>query len=292
MIDIQANFLRLLCTCGLLFPLSVPAGGPGNGEASPDVRDHYVNLDDIRMYYRSAGEGAPVILLHGGFGSSDTWKAYFHRLPGFRLIAPDSRGQGRSTIGEGPVTYGRMAGDVIRLMDHLQIDTAHLVGFSDGGCIALHLLVDYADRVSSATLIGTPFHTDNYPREVYAGLEDFISRLADPSDPALVARREAYTRLAPDPGAWSTLVEKLGQTWLSRPSFNDRELEFIDSPVLVIKVDEDQYLPARIFEETARLIPDSRLHYLPGGGHAVHEEMPAELAPSLHRFLRETTEKN
>lgn len=261
---------------------------PEADEIEAGIGHRYVQLDDIRMYYKSAGEGGEAVLfLHGGFGNSDIWLDYFDQLPGYHLIAPDSRGQGRTTIGEGPVTYGRMAADVIRLLDHLEIPKAHVVGFSDGGCIALQLLVDYADRVSSAVLVGTPYHTDNYPPEVYAGLQRFIAGLREPSEPTLEMRKEYWSRLAPEPEAWPALVERLGSTWLSQPSFNDAELEYIDRPVLVVKVDRDQYLPPAVFDRTAELIPRSRVLHLPEGTHYVLTEMPGRLGNGLRDFLRD-----
>jgi pimeloyl-ACP methyl ester carboxylesterase len=140
--------------------------------------EHYVDLADIRMYYEAAGSGAPLVLLHGGFGSSDVWDEYFPLLSDHTVITPDSRGQGRTSIGDGPLTYGRMAGDVLRLLDYLGIGQAHFVGHSDGGCILFHLLIDYPDRVASATLIGAPYHTDNYSPQVYAAIQKIISSLS------------------------------------------------------------------------------------------------------------------
>ena len=73
----------------------------------------------------------------------------------------DSRGQGNSTEGAGPITYGRLAFDAVRLLDHLGITRAHVVGHSSGGIAALYLLVHFPDRVKTATLMGTLYHVDN-----------------------------------------------------------------------------------------------------------------------------------
>ena len=77
-----------------------------------------------------------------------------------------------------PITYGRMAFDAIGLLDYLGIHSAHVIGHSDGGCTTLHLLIDYSDRVRSATLIGTPFNTDNYPPKVFEELQNAMRMLA------------------------------------------------------------------------------------------------------------------
>src|SRR5687767_12505957 len=69
---------------------------PGNASAAVQFRETYAQLNDIMMYYKISGEGEPILFLHGGFGSSDTWADYFPLLgQDHLLIAPDSRGQGR-----------------------------------------------------------------------------------------------------------------------------------------------------------------------------------------------------
>ena len=207
------------------------------------------------------------------------WKPYFDLLADtYRVITPDSRGQGRTTIGDGPVTYGRMAGDLVRLLDHLDIPKTHVVGFSDGGTTTLHLLVDYPDRVSSATLIGTSYHTDNYRPDV--SLENVISGHANSR--SMQAR---YAEVAPDPEAWPELIARLGKTWVTQPTFSDDVLGLIDTPVLVVKVDSDQFLAPEVFDGLASLIPRSRTLYLPEGTHSVPREQPRQLADGIRTFV-------
>lgn len=249
--------------------------------AGPQKKGAFAELSDIRVYYESAGSGPPVVFLHGGFGSSETWDGYFPLLgQSHRVIAPDSRGQGRTTIGRGPISYGRMAGDAVRLLDHLGIAKAHFVGFSDGGCTTLHLLTDYPDRVRSATLIGTPYHTDNYPPEVFAGFGKLLADLAG-SERA----RSAYAARAPDPAAWPELVKRLGRTWLTQPAFTEGELGLIEAPVLIVKVDRDEFIPAPVFDRLRVLIPHARVLHLPEGTHRVPTERPAEIAAGIRSFI-------
>ena len=82
----------------------------------------------------------------------------------------DSRGQGNSTDGAGPITFGRVAFDAVRLLDHLGITRAHVVGHSSGAIAGLHLLVDFPDRVKTVTLLGGAYHVDNSRPEAYAGM--------------------------------------------------------------------------------------------------------------------------
>ena len=91
-------------------------------------------VNGVEIYYAEYGSGQPVILLHGGLGNSDYWGDLIPTLaPHYRVITMDSRGHGRSTRDDAqPYGYDPMASDVIGLMDHLKLDKADIVGWSDG----------------------------------------------------------------------------------------------------------------------------------------------------------------
>lgn len=157
---------RFVWTFGLLlsFPLSAwaqtaaeaPAAKP---KAPPAKTDQFFDSDGVRIHYIEQGEGPPVILVHGFTANIDfNW-----RMPGiydalakdYRVIALDNRGHGLSDKPHDPAAYGpEMCEDVVRLMDHLQIDKAHVIGYSMGGFITNKLLTLHPDRVASATLGG------------------------------------------------------------------------------------------------------------------------------------------
>jgi pimeloyl-ACP methyl ester carboxylesterase len=246
---------------------------------------NYAEIDNIRMYYEDYGKGEPLVFIHGGFGSSEMWKPYVQILStDFRVITLDSRGQGRSSDGKGPITYGRMANDVVRLLDHLGIEKAHIIGHSDGGCIILHLLVDFSDRVQSAVLSGTPFNTDNYPPQVFEHLQRLVASLRrGEKDP--IGFKAAYEKVAPDPGHWPVMITKLTTTWLTQPVFTANMLQTIRPPVLIIKVDHDQFLPSAVFDRTAELIPNAEIYYVPDGTHRVPLDSSEELAKAIKTFV-------
>jgi len=123
------------------------------------VEGRYFESADLRLHYTDEGAGEVVVLLHGFAVNSDlNW-----RLTGvldalserFRVVALDLRGHGLSDKPHAPEAYGlAMAADVMRLMDHLGIERAHLVGYSLGGFVALKLAALNPARVRSTTLIG------------------------------------------------------------------------------------------------------------------------------------------
>jgi pimeloyl-ACP methyl ester carboxylesterase len=114
----------------------------------------------ITIHYVEKGRGAPVVLLHGFTGSATRhWEApgvsSALETAGYRVIAIDCRGHGESGKPHDPGLYGlEMVGDVIRLLDYLKIDRAHVVGYSMGGAIATQLLVRHSPRLITVTLLG------------------------------------------------------------------------------------------------------------------------------------------
>jgi pimeloyl-ACP methyl ester carboxylesterase len=114
----------------------------------------------VQIQYVDKGRGAPVVLLHGFTGSyARHWEAPgvigALESAGYRVIAMDCRGHGQSGKPHDAGQYGlEMVQDVLRLLDHLHIDRAHIVGYSMGGWIAAQMLVRYPSRVRTVTLLG------------------------------------------------------------------------------------------------------------------------------------------
>lgn len=126
---------------------------------SVSVRAADFDSAGVRIHYEAEGRGDPVILIHGLHASAQrNWGApgvIADLAKSYRVIALDCRGHGQSDKPAGEGAYGvQMIGDVVRLMDHLKLRSAHIVGYSMGGMIALKLAVLHPDRVRSTTLGG------------------------------------------------------------------------------------------------------------------------------------------
>jgi pimeloyl-ACP methyl ester carboxylesterase len=117
----------------------------------------------IRLRYRQAGVGEPVLLLHGLAGSLEAIMPLADSLgPDYRIIALDQRGHGQSSVPPADSAYGRAMGeDVIRLLDHLEIARVHLVGHPMGAVVSAYVAARHPDRVATASLIAAPFFEDS-----------------------------------------------------------------------------------------------------------------------------------
>ncbi len=130
-----------------------------NGCVTHRVHGEYMDAKGVSLHYTVEGEGTPVILVHGVAVNADlNW-----RRPGitralaknYRVVSFDNRGHGLSDKPHGQQYYGlEMVEDVVRLMDHLGIDKAHVIGYSMGGFITLKLLTEHPDRLLSAAPCG------------------------------------------------------------------------------------------------------------------------------------------
>ena len=102
----------------------------------------YVDIGGVSTYYDEEGSGEPLVLLHGGLCTNETWAAQMPVFAErFRVVAPERRAHGHTADVEGPLTYDAMATDTIGFLDKLIGGPAHLVGWSDGGIVGLLVAV-------------------------------------------------------------------------------------------------------------------------------------------------------
>lgn len=155
-----------------------PAVAQAVGARLSTAPDQFFTTGDVRLRYREIGRGEPVVLLHGVGASLDMWRRVADSLAvGYRVIVLDQRGHGQSSKFADPARFGREMGtDVVRLLDHLRVPRAHLVGHSMGGVIAAYVAVHHADRVATASLVAPPADADSATTArvmvpVIAGLE-------------------------------------------------------------------------------------------------------------------------
>jgi pimeloyl-ACP methyl ester carboxylesterase len=250
-----------------------------------------------RLYYEQRCDGPqPLVLLHGGFGSSRWWQPVLALLPAgqFTAYAPDLPGCGRSERPDDPVGYAvdRLAGVVGDLLDGLGLWDVHLVGHSLGAAVALSYAVANPGRLRSLTLVSTPSPQGTpTPPEGYALLEQMRS------DRGLLAQALAsiMPAHAPDPffqtlvddafgqapAAFSAAAQALEQWRVDRADLHQLRL-----PVLLVWGDRDQIVERPVQTELLLSIPGANnLEVLRGCGHSPMLERPAAFAQVLLNFI-------
>jgi pimeloyl-ACP methyl ester carboxylesterase len=184
-------FLLALLLCAYVFSTGVrEAGGaveaaarqpaaqaPKTGLAA--APDQTFARDGVTLRYREYGQGDPVVLVHGYTATLESLAGFGNVFAeGHRVVALDVRGFGRSAKFAEPSKFGQqMVDDVVRLMDHLKITRAHIVGHSMGALIAANVASRYPTRVSSASLVAGPFYADKptFAKEAAPWVEDLES---------------------------------------------------------------------------------------------------------------------
>lgn len=170
----SARIVGLLTACVFTAASASPAQDAGQDFDSAGVQIHYVDQ----------GDGEPVVLVHGFTGSyARHWEApggmEALRRAGYRVIALDCRGHGQSGTPQDPSQYGlEMVRDVVRLLDHLDVQRAHVVGYSMGGQIASQLLVHHPDRLLTATLVGAGWEGEDL-EDLAAQTQELAAAFAD-----------------------------------------------------------------------------------------------------------------
>jgi len=254
------------------------------------------------LHHEDAGAGAPWVLVHGWSTSSailaDEVAFLAQRR---RAVAPDLRGHGRSSP-SGPFGLADLARDLSRLLDHLALERAVLLGWSLGAQVALAAVPLLRARLSALVLVsGTPRFTagEGWPHGLPAQSVEVLAHRVRRDAPRAIARfqdgmfvegeldpagRERVARVraalpAPDPGAALAGLEVLAREDLRAG------LAGIDLPVLLVHGDRDPICPVGAARAMAAAIPGARLAVLPGAGHAPFLSRPGAFRDVLASFL-------
>ena len=240
----------------------------------------YVDAGGVHTYYEVVGAGEPLLLLHGGFATIETWGAQTPALAErYRVYLPERRGHGRTPDLPGRTGYDVMAQDTIAFMDALGISTAHLVGWSDGGNVGLEVALARPDLVRKLVLIGAAANFDGYT----PALQAMTAKLTPAFLPA--SMRQAYDAFSPDgPQHFPVVFEKLIAVWKTEPHHPLADLERVAAPTLVLVGDDDD-ITVEHAAAMQRAIPDAQLAVVPGTDHGLMFEKPELVNRLLLDFL-------
>lgn len=245
----------------------------------------HLDIDGARIYYEITGnESSPALLvLHGGFGNLENFNIVLSGLDKeFRVIGIDSRGQGKSTLGEKALTYEQIQKDVERVLAHLDIDTLSIIGFSDGGIIAYRLASLTSLNIEKLVTIGSRWHLKNTE-----SARELLSKVTGESwRKKFPATFDAYQKLNPEPN-FDFLAESLVKLWLGASSsgYPNEAVKNISCPLLIVRGDDDHLISRETVFELSAIVKNSRLLNIPFAGHAAFEEQKEIFMISLKEFL-------
>jgi aminoacrylate hydrolase len=256
------------------------------------------NIGDAEIHYESHGSGDPLLLVSGLGGVAAYWKPNLPALAAkYRVIVHDHRGIGQSSRSLIKYSVDQMTHDVLRLMDQLKIERAHLVGHSTGGAIGQTLAIKEPQRLKSMVLFSTWTKSDAFFRRIFEARKTLLLR----------GGPEAYSRAAsfflyPDwwVNAHESLLEERERAGLAAfPPVEivasridaivafDRsaELARISTPTLVLVAKDDFLTPPYFSQELAKRIPGAKLQILEKGGHCSSETALAEFNRAVLDFV-------
>ena len=228
--------------------------------------------DGLKLYYEVYGTGQPLLLVHGNGGSmADLSAQIAHFRKRYKVIAMDSRDQGRSEDSKEKLTYEKMTDDLAALLDHLKVGPVDVVGWSDGGIEALLLPIRHPAKVKKIVSMAAnlnPSENALHP-EVLALIKSMVDGMpaADRETPR--GRREL----------------KVTGMMLEEPNIDVKALEAITAPTLVLASDHDVIRDEHTVE-IYRHIPNSQLAIFPNATHLIPFDDPATFNATVERFLR------
>jgi aminoacrylate hydrolase len=257
-----------------------------------------VPIGDAELHTEISGDGPPLLLVAGLGGKGSFWQGQVPSLQRrFQVITHDHRGTGGSSRSAIVYSASQMADDVIRLMDALRIDRAHLCGHSTGGAVGQHIALRHPERLDRLVLSGSwcgpdPLFVETFRlrRQVLitCGPQAYYmlgTLLAAPADWTRERFESLEQHVGPRMGDFPGLEIELSR--LSAVMSHDlrSEVGAIRTPTLVLGALDDQLTPAGFQRELAARIPGARLELFDAGGHFFPITRAAEYNEQVERFL-------
>ena len=223
----------------------------------------YIDVSDAKIYYEEYGQGEPLIFLHGNNGSIED---FYQQIPFFakqyRVIAIDTRGQGKSTdLTNTPYTYEQFSNDLLQVIQKLNLKKVNLIGWSDGGNTALIFNAQHPELINKIMTIGAVLNPNGVGEELIGNLKNLANKPSETTNLRLI------------------------ELMLNEPNITKSELNKIHNPVLVIAGEKDEVKESHT-KEIQQNISKGELLIIPNSTHYVPFEQPKVLNEAILKFLK------
>jgi pimeloyl-ACP methyl ester carboxylesterase len=270
---------RLMVAIFLVLWIPVGAVAQSTARRAPAVRyganpaaGRTFTHDGVTLYYETYGSGEPLLLVHGNGGSIGNFagQIQFFRTR-YRVIAMDSRDQGKSSDSSGTLTYEKMTDDLAALLDHLKTGPVNVVGWSDGGIEALLLGIRHPQQVKKIVAMAANLNpTDRAVQpDIIAAVKTMLAGMPAQARNTAQGRREL----------------RVTNIVLEQPNIDPKALEKIAAPTLVLASDHDVIREEHTVEIYHHL-RNAQLAIFPGATHMIPFDDPATFNAVVDRFLR------
>jgi pimeloyl-ACP methyl ester carboxylesterase len=231
----------------LLTATAAHAETPSKKATASTVKSGYAPVNGLKLYYESRGIGDPLIVIHGGFGASETFGPNLELLAEHRrVISIDLQAHGRTADIDRPMSFDGMADDVGLLIQDLKLAKADVLGYSFGGAVAMRTAIRHPDQVRKLVIVSSPARREGWYPEMNAGMAQMGPKAVEPMKKLPVYAM--YARLAPRVADFPILVTKMGV--LMRQDYDwSKEVAALPMPVMFVVGDSDAVQLSYVVEE-------------------------------------------
>ena len=265
-----------------------------------DMKEGYVSVNGLDMYYETHGTGQPLVMLHGAFSAIGT--SFGELIPELaktrQVIAFELQAHGHTADIDRPLSLEGMAGDVAAAIKQLGMEQADILGYSMGAGVALYTVIRHPEVVRKLILASITYTMSGFHPGLMEGMESMKPEMMHGSP-----WHEEYLRIAPQPEDFAKLFVKKTQMDQQTRDLSDEAIRGIKSPTLLVVGDSDLVRPEHIVEmfrllgggvfgDMAAGLPNSQLAILPGTSHVSLVRRTELLIPIINAFLDKPMSKS
>lgn len=245
------------------------------------VSSRFAKINDVKIHYKIYGTGSDALfLLHGSMECMTEWdKQLVDFSKRYKVITMDNRGHGKSTFTDRKMDYFLMSEDVLALMSVLKIDSAHIVGFGDGGIIGLYLAITHPEKVRKLVAIGA-----NYKVDTSVVYHEVLEKVKAWDDDKVYSFVRNNFRGWPNDNMLTQFTTRMKTMLLTEPNLTIGDLNKIKCPALFMTGDHDiikMSHTSEMFESVQR----GYLAVIPGAKHYPQKDKPAVVNSIILDFL-------